>query len=62
MVKLETLHAEIEEIKGNVEKILFILENEGEIKEEVLKELEGAKKASKEEYISHENVKKVLMK
>ncbi len=60
MVKLETLHAELDEIKGNVQKILFILENEGEVREEVLKELEEARNAPKEKYISHEKVKKLM--
>ena len=60
MANLETLHKEIDEIKGNVEKILFILENEGEVKEEVLEELEKARNAPREEYFSHEDVKKLI--
>ena len=39
MTELETLHAEIDEIRSNVTKILFILENEGEVNKKVLKEL-----------------------
>ncbi|MBI4010629.1 MAG: hypothetical protein HY361_05640 [Candidatus Aenigmarchaeota archaeon] len=58
MVKLETLHAEIEEIKSNVNKILVILENEGEVREEVLGDLEEARHAPKGKYISHEDAKK----
>ena len=60
MATIETLHEEIDEIKGNVEKILLILENEGEVREEVLKELEEAKNAPEDEYISHEEVKKLM--
>lgn len=60
MENLETLHKEIDEIKGNVEKILFILENEGEVREEVLKALEEAKNAPEEKYIPHEDVKKLI--
>ncbi|MBI2542783.1 MAG: hypothetical protein HYW24_01205 [Candidatus Aenigmarchaeota archaeon] len=62
MPTLETLHKEIDEIKGNVEKILFILEDEGELTEEARKDLEEARKTPREEYISHEDVKKALMK
>ena len=39
MANIETLHKEIDEIKGNVAKILFILENEGEVREEIIEEL-----------------------
>lgn len=60
MVELETLEKEIKEIKSDVGKILFILENEGEVREEVLKELEYAGKAGKEKYTSHEDVKRAL--
>lgn len=60
MTNLETLHKEIDEIKGNVEKILFILENEGEVREDVLKELEERRDAPEEEYVSHEDVKKLV--
>ena len=60
MDNLETLHKEIDEIKGNVEKILFILENEGEVREKVLEALEEAKNAPEEKYIMHEDVKKLI--
>ena len=60
MADLETLHKEIDEIKSNVEKILFILENEGEVREEVLNDLEKVKTAPRNEYFSHEDVKKMI--
>jgi len=62
MATLETLHKEIDEIKGNVEKILFILEDEGELTEEARIALEEARATPDSEYISHENIKKALMK
>ena len=62
MATLETLHKEVSEIKTDVGRILFILENEGEVREKVWKELEEARNAPKEEYTSHEDVKKALMK
>ncbi len=62
VTNLKTLHKEIDEIKADLGRILFILENEGEVKEEMLKELERARSAPKEEYISHERVKRALMK
>lgn len=59
MADIEVLHKEIDEIKGNVEKILFILENEGEVREEVLEALEETKNTPREKYIPHEDVKEL---
>lgn len=42
--EFKTLHKEMDEIKMDVGKILFILENEGEVKESVLRELEARSK------------------
>ena len=60
MADIEVLHKEIDEIRGNVAKILFILENEGEVREEVIKALEEAKNAPEEKYIPHDDVKKLM--
>ena len=60
--EFKTLHKEVDEIKSNVKKILFILKNEGEVKESVLRELKARSKTPKEEYIPHEEVRKALMK
>ena len=60
MTELETLHAEIDEIRSNVTKILFILENEGEVNKKVLKELKESKSATKDKFLSHETLKRSL--
>ena len=59
--EFETLHKEVDEIRSNVKRILFIIENEGEVKESVLRELKTRSKTPKEEYIPHEEVRKALM-
>ncbi|HLC59234.1 MAG TPA: hypothetical protein VJH34_01795 [archaeon] len=60
MTELETLHAEIDEIRSNVTKILFILENEGEVNKKVLKELKESKSATKDKFLPHETLKRSL--
>ncbi len=65
---LETMHREIDEIKGNVEKILVILESkpgfdeEGALSGRALKELAGARGTPKGEYVPHAEVEKWLGK
>ena len=56
------MHKEVDEIKMDVGRILFILENEGEVKESVLRELKARGRTPREQYIHHEEVRKALMK
>ncbi len=60
--EFKILHKEVDEIKMDVGRILFILENEGEVKESVLRELKGRGRTPREQYIHHEEVRKALMK
>lgn len=60
--EFKTLHREVDEIKMGVGRILSILENEGEVKESVLRELKARGRTPREQYIPHEGVRKALMK
>ncbi len=60
--EIETLHKEILDIKNDLAYIKNILSEEYELSDEAKKQLEIARKTPVSEYISHEEVKKRLLK
>ncbi len=60
--EIKQMHDEVEILKRDMALIKHILIEEGELTEEAIKDLEEARKTSKKEYISHEELKKKLLK
>ena len=57
-ITLEKIHQDILELKNEIGEIKFLLEEDFELSDEVLKEIETSRKRPKKEFISHEDMKK----
>ena len=59
--EMKHIHEDLEILKRDISVIKHILLEEGELTEEAIKRLEEARKTPKEDYISHEELKKKLL-
>ena len=60
--EIKHIYDDMEIVKKDIALIKHILIEEGELTEEAVKDLEEARKTPKKEYISHEELKKRLLK
>ena len=60
--EIKHIYEDMEIVKKDIALIKHILIEEGELTEEAVKDLEEARKTPKKEYISHEELKKRLLK
>ncbi len=56
------MHSDLEELKRDVAVIKHILSEEGKVSEKARKELEEARATPDSEYVSHEELKKRILK
>jgi len=57
-ITLETIHEEIQQVRSELHRLLFILEDDGELTDEACKKLQKARdEMDKAKYISHQKVK-----
>ncbi|HLD89210.1 MAG TPA: hypothetical protein VI894_03310 [Candidatus Nanoarchaeia archaeon] len=60
--EIEHMHKDIEELKRDISIIKHILTEEGELTEYAKNELAEARSTPESEYISHEKLKKKILK
>jgi len=60
--EIKHMHEDMEVLKRDIALIKHILIEERELTEEAVKSLEEARKTPKKDYISHEELKKRLLK
>ena len=57
-ITLETVHREIQQVKADLHRLLFTLDDEGELTDEACQKLQKAREEmNKGKYISHEKIK-----
>lgn len=61
-VEIKHMHEDIEVLKRDMAIIKHILSEEGELTEQAKKDLEEARKTPRSKFISHEDLKKKLLK
>ena len=61
-IEIKHIYEDMEIVKKDIALIKHILIEEGELTEEAVRDLEEARKTPKKEYISHEELKKRLLK
>ena len=56
-ITLETIHREIQQIRGQLHRLLAMLDDEGELNDEARQELKKARKEmARGEFVSHEEI------
>ena len=60
--ELKEIHQDIECLKRDLAVIMHILSQEGELSKGAIRDLEQARRSNRNEYISHEELKKRLLK
>lgn len=61
-ITLETIHDDLNELKGDVEELFFILEREPELREDVIEEVKKARKRMKVgKFLTQEEVEKEIL-
>jgi hypothetical protein len=57
-ITLETIHREIQEVRGQLHRLLAMLDDEGELTDEACQKLQKAREEmARGEYISHERIR-----
>jgi len=61
MVTLETLYKEMKQMRSELHFLRHLLEEEYELSDEAIRKLEHARKTPRSAYISHEDVKTMVL-